>query len=136
MEGLSDAFGKRGREIVLELSSKLPAHTQQALQHVLDQLDHVTENLKAIEAEMIKVFAPCLESTRRQELRRVRACTPAVAVIGPRSGSIERFGRAEQLASYSGLVAREHSSRWQIPLWPGASRCQRVFRVGFCRGCE
>ena len=64
VEGVSDAFGKRGREIVLELSSKLPAHTQQALQRVLDQLDHVTENLKAIEVERSRfsrrvLRAPC-----------------------------------------------------------------------------
>ena len=108
VEGVSDAFGKRGRQIVLELSSKLPAHTQQALQHVLDQLDHVTENLKAIEAEMIKVFAPCPESTLLKTLPGVGEIL--AVVIWTEIGSIERFGRAEQLASYSGLVAREHSS--------------------------
>jgi transposase len=108
VEGVSDAFGKRGREIVLELSSKLPAHTQQALQHVLDQLDHVSENLKAIEAEMIKVFAPCPESTLLKALPGVGEIL--AVVIWTEIGSIERFGRAEQLASYSGLVAREHSS--------------------------
>ena len=42
VEGVSDAFGKSGREIVAELLAKLPPHTQQALQRVLDQLDHVT----------------------------------------------------------------------------------------------
>jgi transposase len=108
VEGVSDAFGKRGREIVLELSSKLPAHTQHALQRVLDQLDHVTENLKTIEAEMIKVFAPCPESTLLKTLPGVGEIL--AVVIWTEIGSIERFGRAEQLASYSGLVAREHSS--------------------------
>lgn len=108
VEGVSDAFGKRGREIVLELSSKLPAHTQHALQRVLDQLDHVTENLKAIEAEMIKVSAPCPESTLLKTLPGVGEIL--AVVIWTEIGSIERFGRAEQLASYSGLVAREHSS--------------------------
>src|SRR5947208_16566579 len=29
VEGVSDAFGKRGRQIVMELSSELPRHTQQ-----------------------------------------------------------------------------------------------------------
>ena len=108
VEGVSDAFGKRGREIVLELSSKLPPHTQQALQRVLDQLDHVTENLKAIEAEMIKVFAPCPESTLLKTLPGVGEIL--AVVIWTELGTIERFSRAEQLASYCGLVAREHSS--------------------------
>ena len=58
VEEVSDAFGKRGREIVMELSTKLPSHTQLALQRVLNQLDHLVENLKAIEAEMIKVLSP------------------------------------------------------------------------------
>jgi transposase len=38
VEGVSDAFGKRGQKIVMELMGKLPPHTQQALQRVLDQL--------------------------------------------------------------------------------------------------
>jgi transposase len=108
VEGVSDAFGKRGREIVLELLSKLPPHTQEALHRVLDQLDHVTENLKAIEAEMIKVFAPCPETTLLKTLPGVGEILSVV--IWTELGIIERFGRAEQLASYSGLVAREHSS--------------------------
>src|SRR4030095_1248672 len=48
VEGASDAFGKKGRQIVAELMAKLPPHTEQALERVLDQLDHVCENLKLI----------------------------------------------------------------------------------------
>lgn len=108
VDEVSDAFGKRGRQIIEELSSKLPPHTKQALDHVLDQLDEVMENLKAIEADMIKVFAPCPQSTWLQSLPGVGQILAVVAWT--EIGSIERFNRAEQLASYSGLVAREHSS--------------------------
>src|SRR3989441_2371522 len=34
VDEVSDAFGKRGREIIEELSTKLPPHTKQALDHV------------------------------------------------------------------------------------------------------
>lgn len=108
VEGASDAFGKRGRKIVMELICKLPPHTQKALQRVLDELDHVGENLKAIEAEMIKVFAPCPQTTLLKTLPGVGEILSVV--IWTEIGSIERFSRAEQLASYCGLVARENSS--------------------------
>jgi transposase len=108
VDEVSDAFGKRGREIIEELSNKLPPHTQQALNRVLDQLDKVIANLKAIEADMISVFAPCPQTTWLESLPGVGKIL--AVVLWTEIGSIERFNRAEQLASYSGLVAREHSS--------------------------
>lgn len=46
VQGASDAFGKKGRKIIEELLLKLPPYTQQALRLILDELDHVTDNLK------------------------------------------------------------------------------------------
>jgi transposase len=108
VEGASDAFGKKGREIVEELLPKLPPHTEQALRRVLEQLDHVSENLKAIEGQMIEAFAPCAETNLLKSLPGVGDIL--AIVIWTEIGTIERFGRAEQFASYCGLVAREHSS--------------------------
>jgi transposase len=102
VEGASDAFGKRGRKIMAELLKKLPPHTQKALQRVLDQLDHVGENLKAT----------CPETTWLKTLPGVGDIL--AVVIWTEIGTIERFSRAEQLASYSGLVARENSSGGKI----------------------
>jgi transposase len=112
VEGASDAFGKRGRQIVQQLVSKLPPHTQQALERIVDQLDHVAENLKAIEAEMIEVFAPCPQT---QWLKTLPGVGDVLAVvIWTEIGSIERFGSAGALASYCGLVPRENSSGGKI----------------------
>ena len=108
VDQVSDAFSKRGRQIIEELSAKLPPHTGKALDHVLDQLDEVMENLKAIEADMIQAFAPCPQTAWLESLPGVGKIL--AVVIWTEIGSIERFDRAEQLASYSGLVAREHSS--------------------------
>ena len=108
VDEVSDAFGKRGRRIIEELSGKLPPHTKQALDHVLDQLDEVMENLKAIEADMINAFAPCSQTTWLESAPGIGKIL--AVVVWTEIGSIERFNRAEQLASYSGLVAREHSS--------------------------
>lgn len=112
VEGASDAFGKKGRQIVAELMAKLPPHTEQALERVLDQLDHVCENLKLIEEKMMEVFAPCPQATWLKTLPGVGDIL--AVVIWTEIGTIERFSRAEQLASYCGLVARENSSGGKI----------------------
>jgi len=112
VQGVSDAFGKKGRQIVTELMAKLPPHTEQALGLVLDQLDHVCENLKGIEVKMMEVFAPCPQITWLKSLPGVGDIL--AVVIWTEIGTIERFGRAEQLASYCGLVARENSSGGKI----------------------
>jgi transposase len=116
VEGASDAFGKKGRAIVEQILPKLPPHTEQALGRVLGQLDHVSENLKAIEDEMMEAFAPCAETTLLKSLPGVGDIL--AIVIWTEIGTIERFGRAEQLASYCGLVARENSSGGKIRFGP------------------
>ena len=112
VEGASDAFGKRGREIMSELMMKLPPHTRQALERILDQLDHVADNLKVIEGQMIEAFAPCPQT---QWLKTLPGVGDILAVvIWSEIGTLERFSRAERLASYCGLVPREHSSGGKI----------------------
>ncbi|HEY3304125.1 MAG TPA: IS110 family transposase [Candidatus Binatia bacterium] len=122
VEGASDAFGKKGRKIVEEFLPKLPPHTEQALRRVLDQLDYVGENLKAIEQKMIEVFTPCPETNWLKTLPGVGDIL--AVVIWTEIGTVERFGRAEQLASYSGLVAREHSSGGLRKENPIGNRCR------------
>ena len=116
VKGASDAFGKKGREIIEELLLKLPPHTQQALRLILDELDHVTDHLKAIEGHMIEIFSPCPQT---QWLKSLPGVADILAVvIWTEIGTIERFNRAEQLASYCGLVSRENSSGGKIRLGP------------------
>ena len=112
VEGASDAFGKKGRKIVEELLLKLPPHTGQALRLILDELDHVTDNLKQIEKQMTETFSPCPQTQWLKSLPGV-GDTLAV-VIWTELGTMERFSRAEQLASYCGLVPRENSSGGKI----------------------
>jgi transposase len=116
VEGASDAFGKKGRKIVEELLLKLPPHTQQAVEIVLDELDHVTDNLKQIEGQMTELFSPCTQTNWLKSLPGVGDIL--AVVIWTEIGSIERFARAEQLASYCGLVAREDSSGGKIRFGP------------------
>jgi transposase len=112
VQGASDAFGKKGRKIIEELLVKLPPHTEQTLRVVLDELDHVTDNLKQIEGQMLKSFSPCPQTDWLKSLPGVGDIL--AVVIFTEIGTIERFSRAEQLASYCGLVARENSSGGKI----------------------
>jgi transposase len=116
VQGVSDAFGKKGRQIVEALVLKLPPHSQQALGLLLDELDHVSENLKRIEGQMIEVFSPCCET---QWLKSLPGVGDILAVvIWTEIGTIERFGSAERFASYCGLVSREDSSGGKIRFGP------------------
>ncbi len=116
VQGASDAFGKKGRKIVGELLLKLPPHTQQALGLILNELDHVTDNLKQIEGQMTEIFAPCPQT---QWLKSLPGVGDILAVvIWTEIGSIDRFACAERLASYCGLVSREDSSGGKIRFGP------------------
>jgi transposase len=61
---------------------------------------------------MTEIFSPCVQTQWLKSLPGV-GDTLAV-VIWTELGTIERFGRAEQLASYCGLVPRENSSGGKI----------------------
>jgi len=79
---------------------------------MLDELDPVQANLKTIEGQMQQAFAPCAETTYLHSETGVGEMLGVV--IWTEIGTIERFGRAEQLASYAGLVPREHSSGGKV----------------------
>lgn len=108
VEGVSDLFGKRGRQVLESLLPQLPAHTRHGVGLLLDELDHVGTNLYALEARMRQVFALCPQTSYLQSLPGVGEIL--AVVIWTEIGTIERFGRAEQLASYAGTTARVKSS--------------------------
>jgi len=108
VDGVSDAFGKRGRQLLSTLVPQLPPQTQQAVTCLLTQLDQVEARLTLLEDQMRAVFAPCPQTAWLKTLPGVGELL--AVVIWTEIGTVARFRRAEALASYSGLVAREHSS--------------------------
>jgi transposase len=76
------------------------------------QLDQVEAMLTRLEQQMRAVFAPCAETAW---LKTLPGVGDLLAVgIWTEIGTLARFRRAEALASYSGLVAREHSSGGKV----------------------
>jgi transposase len=112
VEGVSDAFGKRGRTILTTLQAQLPPQTQEAVTCLLAQLDQVEGTLTRLERQMRAVFAPCPQTAWLKTLPGVGDLL--AIVIWTEIGTLARFPRAEALASYSGLVPREHSSGGKV----------------------
>lgn len=112
VEGVSDAFGAGGRQQIAGLVPQLPPQTQQAVTCLLRQLDQVAETLTLLERQMRAVFAPCPETACLKT--RPGVGDLLAIVLWTKIGTVARFRRAEALASYSGLVAREHSSGGKI----------------------
>ena len=88
------------------------ADTEHALQRVLDQLDHVTENLEAIEAEVIKVLAPCPESTLLKTLPGVGEILAVViwTEIGVSSASVALRNSRATAAWWRACIQRRQLS--------------------------
>jgi transposase len=108
LEDISDIFGVGGRKILAECIELLPTHTQWTTQLLLEQLDVVEEKTDAIERRMKEVFK---ETQDMQLLETMPGVGFILAVvIGLEIGTVDRFGSAEQMASYSGLTPRVHAS--------------------------
>ena len=108
IEEVSDAFGVAGREQMEQLSKELPPETQRSMQEQLKLLDEVEERIEMAEKRIREIVK---ETPEMQLLKTLPGFGPILSIVAALEiGSIARFGRAEQLASYSGTVPRIHSS--------------------------
>ena len=110
MNGYSDAFGKSGRRYMEE--AELPKTEKVLLDNELDMLDVITSKIKTVE----KSAGEITKENRYVELIKT---IPGLGVVLSRTialeiADIERFSKAKKLASYCGLVPKEHSSSDQI----------------------
>jgi transposase len=112
VDGVSAAFGKRGRTMLTTLQVQLPPQTQEAVTCLLAQLDQVEGTLTRLERQRRTVFAPCPQTAWLKTLPGVGDLL--AIVIWTEIGTLARFPRAEALASYSGVVPREHSSGGKV----------------------
>lgn len=125
----SDAFGRRGRQQLEAALAELPGETGYATGCLLAELDGLGERIAALEARIEAVFAPTSET----ELLRTM---PGIAkilsvVIAGEIGDIARFGRAEALASYSGLVPRVEASGGKVRFGATPRQANHTLRWAF-----
>ncbi len=106
--GISDLFGTKGREFLNESLRALPPHTAAMVREQLKAFDELGAHVEAIEKKIGQVISP------NPMVRRLQTAPGIGEILGPvialEIGDVSRFRRAEQLASYSGLVPRVFSS--------------------------
>jgi transposase len=107
-EGISDMFGKQGREQIALTSRQLPPQTRYTLRCLMRELDMVEEQIRRIERRMKKVFTETKPVKRLMSLPGIGFIL--AVTIANEIGDISRFSKPQKLASYTGMVPRVHSS--------------------------
>jgi len=111
-EGITDIFGRKGREQVALSIKQLPSETRYTLRCLLRELDMVEGQIQRIERRMKKVFS---KTEQVKRLMTIPGIGFILAVtISNEIGDISRFATPQRLASYAGMVPRVHSSGGHI----------------------
>lgn len=103
-EAISDLFGAKGKAYLAAILKQLPPATAQMTAMQIGSIDQLEEKIAIIErsiAEQLK------SSPEIRLLRTIPGLGPILApLVWLEIGNVERFPRAEHLASYAGLVPR------------------------------
>jgi len=109
---VSDIFGVQGRKLMESRLSELPQQTRHSVEEQLKLLDQVEEHIKECEKQIEEIIK---ETPAMRLLMTIPGVGPILAtVIAMEVGQIDRFPRAENLASYAGTVPRIKQSGGRI----------------------
>lgn len=107
-DSFTDLFSQKGREYLALRLAEFPPQTARMVDVQLQALDQLTAHIEKIEDRIQAQIAPSAEV---QLLRSVPGVGEILApLIWLEIGDVARFPRAENLASYAGLVPRVFSS--------------------------
>lgn len=112
IDEISDIFGVKGREIVKRRSEELPSETKRCFDEQMILIQELEEKLESLETRIIRL----IEETPEMQILKTMPGVGTIlsSVIALEIGNVERFSRAEKLASYSGTTPREKSSGGKI----------------------
>jgi len=109
---VSDIFGAQGRKLMENRLSELPPQTCRSVEEQLKLLDQVKEHIKECEKQIEEIIE---ETPAMRQLMTIPGVGSILAiVIAMEIGQIDRFPRAENLASYAGTVPRIKESGGKI----------------------
>jgi len=108
LEGISDLFGRRGRQWLQAALPLLPPPSRYATERLLEQRDVVTAQILGFEQRLRAVFAPTPELQLLLSLPGVGWVLAVVILL--EIGDIRRFPSAAHLAAYAGTTPRVHAS--------------------------
>lgn len=108
VEGVSDAFGKKGRAILNHQVMSLPPQTRFTALNQLGAIDMFDTQVAAFDGRLTELF------DETEPIRLLRTM-PGIGfvfgiVVSLEVGDVGRFGSPGKLASYAGTVPRVHSS--------------------------
>lgn len=110
--GISDLFGVKGRVYIDSTLDRLPPDTAAMIGVQLTSLDQLEVQIEEIEARIGAALKPT------PEVKLLRTIPGIGEILGPlvwlEIGEVARFPRAENLASYAGLVPRVIASGGRI----------------------
>ena len=110
--GISDLFGLKGRVSIDATLDRLPCDTAAMIRVQLTLLDQLEVQIEGIEDRIAAALKPS------PEVRLLRTIPGIGEILAPlvwlEIGEVERFPRAENLASYAGLVPRIIASGGRI----------------------
>lgn len=104
----SDPYGKGAREELEQRLEGLPDQTRWATEQMLEQLDHLSAQIRQFEKRLEELVEVTPEMQFLETLPGVGVIL--AATIALEIGEVGRFLSAERLASYSGTVPRVHAS--------------------------
>lgn len=108
VEGVSDLFGRRGRQLLAGALEQLPPETCWVLQHTLAVLDELALELREFELRIRRLVQQTPAMRRLKTLPGVGNIL--ASSIALELGDIGRFPSPEQFSAYCGLVPRLHQS--------------------------
>ena len=108
VSGASDLFGVRGRMLLKKGLKELPPETRYATERLLEELDHLDEQIQGFEDRMAELFQPTRELGLIETLPGVGFILGVVILT--EAGDVGRFPSASHLASYAGMTPRVHAS--------------------------
>jgi len=126
---VTDAFGRRGRELLRQRFALLPPHTAYASQQLLDQVEGLDRQVHEFEQRIRATFKP---TPPIQRLLTVPGLGLTLAVvIALEVGDVTRFATAEKLASYAGTTPRVHASGGKTRFGPSRPDVNRYLKWAF-----
>lgn len=134
VEGVSDLFGVRGRQLLQRQLRYLPPHTRYATERLLEQLTDLETQVKLLEHRMREVMG----QTRALEL--VMSLPGVGFILGTvlllEVGDVGRFPSAAHLAAYAGTTPRVHASGGKIRYGQVRSDINRYLKWAFAEAAN
>jgi transposase len=132
--GASDLFGVRGRLLLKKRLDELPPETKYATERLLEELDHLGEQIEGFEERMVELFQPSPELELIETLPGVGFILGIV--IFTEVGDVKRFPSASHLASYSGMTPRVHASGGRVRYGSTRSDVNRYLKWAYAEAAN